>query len=352
MFWNWLPDLPYQTAELPGIGGRLKATPEDFVVEEIPAYEPSGQGDYLYLWIEKRDMSGDYFLKQLSRKLRIPREEIGTAGIKDRRAVTRQWISVPRQAESELASLDGEDLKVLLVNRHGNKLRPGHLRGNRFTVRLRDVHPNAAQHLEPLLERLQQRGMINFYGDQRFGRGGETLDLGLKLLRDEINVRDRFLRKLALSAVQSALFNAMLSRRYRDGYLWSVLVGDVMGKLPQGGIFCAEDLVTEQARFDRREIMHQGPMFGTKMYPAQSVAAEREVTLLAEAGLSLKSFEGFGKLLSGTRRHNLVYVAELMGHVQDQEAVLSFTLPAGSYATVLLGEVMKTVAPADSDEAQ
>jgi tRNA pseudouridine13 synthase len=342
MAWTWLPSLPLLTGDLPGIGGQLKVEPEDFCVEEIPAYEPSGQGEFLYLWIEKRDMGGEYFQKQLARRLGIRKEEVGAAGLKDRRAVTRQWVSVPKQAEAQLLAIDGEGMKLLQTSRHTNKLKPGHLRGNRFVIRLRDVAEDATNRLELILARIRQKGMMNFYGEQRFGKEGETLDLGLRLLRGEGDIRERFLRKLSLSAVQSALFNAYLAKRFQDGLLHCVLSGDVMGKWPVGGMFVAEDVPTEQARFERREIVHAGPMYGSKMYPAQQEAAEREAVLLAEAGLTLKNFVGFGKLLQGTRRHNLVYVDDLSGQVEGNDAVLSFTLPAGSYATVLLNEVTKT----------
>ncbi len=114
---------PLVTAALAGVGGRIKAEPEDFEVEEIPAYAPSGQGDFLYLWIEKRDMGAEYFLRQVARRLDIPPGEVGSAGLKDRRAVTRQMISVPAAAEDRLAHLDGDGIRVLRTSRHSNKLR-------------------------------------------------------------------------------------------------------------------------------------------------------------------------------------------------------------------------------------
>src|SRR5262245_40093179 len=121
---------PLLTADLPGIGGRIKTEPEDFEVEEIPAYEPSGSGDFLYLWLEKRDLGAEYFVRQVARRLGIPADEVGTAGLKDRRAVTRQMVSVPARAEAALGRLDGDGIRVLRVSRHTNKLKPGHLRGN------------------------------------------------------------------------------------------------------------------------------------------------------------------------------------------------------------------------------
>jgi tRNA pseudouridine13 synthase len=337
--------LPCITADQPGLGGRIKTVPEDFEVEEIPAYEPCGTGEFLFLWVEKRDLGAEYFARQVARRLGIPPEEIGTAGLKDRRAVARQWISVPATVESRLAALDGDGIRLLRVSRHGNKLKPGHLHGNRFSIRIRELDEPSLAKLEMLLETLRQRGLPNFYGEQRFGQESETLQLGLQLLGgEESEPRKRpgkFLRKLALSAVQSALFNRCLASRMQDGLLHRVLPGDVMAKWPAGGMFVAEDVATEQARFDCREIVHTGPMFGKKMFAAAGQAAEREQAVLEKVGLSAAAFHGFGKLLQGTRRHNLVWLEDLVGQIEGADARITFTLPAGSYATVLLHEVTK-----------
>src|SRR5688572_29983699 len=125
---------PLLTPELPGVGGRIKAQPEDFEVEEVPAYLPSGEGDHLFLWVQKRGLGAEYFLRQVARRLGVASEDVGSAGLKDRHAVTRQWLSVPSSAESRLKELDGDGITLLSSSRHGNKLRPGHLRGNRFRI--------------------------------------------------------------------------------------------------------------------------------------------------------------------------------------------------------------------------
>lgn len=339
---------PLATADLSGIGGRIKQEIDDFEVEEIPAYQPSGSGDHLYLWIEKRDMGAEYFARQVARRLGIPVSEVGTAGLKDRQAVTRQMVSVPARAEPLLNQLDGDGIRLLNVSRHGNKLKPGHLHGNRFRILVREVVAEAGDRLPPLLERLRREGLVNFYGEQRFGRDGETVLLGLALLRQEplpdgrTNTRSPFLRKLALSAAQSALFNHYLARRMMEGWMRRVLPGDVMARWPFGGLFVAEDAAREQERLEAREIVPAGPMFGRKMFRAAGVVAEREDRVLQDAGLSPQAFHGFGKLLSGTRRHNLVYVDDLTANVEAEGVRLSFTLPAGSYATVLLREITKS----------
>jgi tRNA pseudouridine13 synthase len=150
--------------------------------------------------------------------------------------------------------------------------------------------------------------------------------------------------------VQSLVFNDYLALRFNDGLLRTVLPGDVLTKYPLGGIFVAEDVAAEQARFDRREVVTAGPMFGGRMYPAKGAAAEREARVLADNGLSPAAFAGFGKLMSGTRRHNLVYLDDLTAAWEPQGLRLAFTLPAGSYATVLLREVLHNEQADPGDE--
>ncbi len=342
---------PLLTADLPGIGGRIKQAPEDFEVEEIPAYEPCGQGEHLFLWVEKRDMGAEYFGRQLAKRLDLPPGEVGMAGLKDRHAVTRQWVSVPAAAEAKIGQLDGDGIRVLQVSRHGNKLRAGHLRGNRFRILVREPGPGAGDVSQPILERLRTHGLLNYYGPQRFGRDGETLRLGLAMLQGERGPRSGFLRKLALSAGQSALYNHYLGCRLREGLSRRVLPGDVMMKRPQGGMFVAEDVDREQARFEACETVHAGPMFGRKTFAAAGEAAEREARVLQEAGLSSERFHAFGKLLQGTRRPNLVFLDELEAQECPEGIRLAFSLPSGSYATVLLRELLK-VELSQAEEAE
>jgi tRNA pseudouridine13 synthase len=265
-------------------------------------------------------------------------------------------VSVPVGAEPLINRLEGEGIRVLNVSRHGNKLKSGHLHGNKFRIVVRDVLPEAAERLPALIERLRRDGWPNYYGPQRFGRDGETVKLGLAMLQrdtgsDPPRIRSAFLRKFALSAGQSAVFNHYLGQRVQEGLIRRVLQGDVMAKWPFGGLFVAEDVEREQARFDARETVTAGPIIGRKTFAATGVAAERESASVAEAGIPAAALHRFGTLLSGTRRHNLVYADDLNGNVQECTLQLSFTLSAGSYATVLLREITKVQAMDSIEEA-
>lgn len=342
--------LPRWHSSGPQLVGRLKTAPEDFIVEEIPAYEPSGDGEHLFLWIEKRDVAAEQLLKHVGRVLGMPAHEIGSAGMKDRRAVARQWLSIPAKLAEHVPALETEFIRVLRAERHGNKLRTGHLRGNRFTITVRNVRPensltrDPAAAAEHLAERVRSRGFPNYFGDQRFGRDRDTLTLGLDLIAGRQTPKDipysrrKFLLKLSLSAVQSDLFNRCLANRLQDGLLDTVLVGDVMEVVATGGKFNAEDPVVEQPRCDACETVITGPMFGIKMRSATDEPAAREAAVLAAAGLALDSFRGFGDLLNGTRRPYVIRPSDLAVDAVEGDLRFQFTLPAGVYATTCLRE--------------
>jgi len=352
-----LAPLPLATGSLPGTGGQLKSEVEDFEVEELPRYLPCGEGDHLYLWIEKRDLPSDQLVRHLSRALGVPVSEIGTAGSKDRRAVTRQWVSVPRIAASRLTGVDTDRVRVLDAKLHRNKLRTGHLAGNRFRIVLRETAPGGLERAQAKAALLASRGMPNFYGEQRMGRGGSTLAGGWALCRGEdgllrmvtpdgashtLDLRDRHLRRLAASALQSEVFNRTVALRLGTGRLRAILDGDVCEKCDSGAPFVSDDPHREQLRFEAREIVPTGPMWGPKMRRAERAAGELEASVLEASELVEADFSRLGSLAEGTRRAALVWPGDLKVEsdaVEDAAIVLSFSLPAGSYATVLVDEV-------------
>jgi tRNA pseudouridine13 synthase len=337
----------YLTDPLLRTGGTLKSVPEDFEVEELPAYQPGGEGEHLYLWIEKRDVSAEALQSHVSRRLGCSRGDIGMAGLKDRRAITRQWVSVPAKFEHNVPQIDAEGIRVLKSARHRNKLRTGHLRGNRFAIRVRGVDPGALETARLITRQIDERGVPNLYGDQRFGFDGETLKLGLELLSgrasaDSIpSANRRFLLRFALSAAQSVLFNDVLGRRLESGLIHKLLIGDVMQVVTSGGLFVVEDLPTEQSRFDRRETVVTGPMFGPEMKPPTAAAADFEASALSAWNLSRSDFERYRRLTPGTRRPLLVWPENLEAEPDGEDLTLRFSLPPGAYATSVLREFQK-----------
>ncbi|MFG0276004.1 MAG: tRNA pseudouridine(13) synthase TruD [Phycisphaerales bacterium] len=173
----------YLTSDIPGLGGRLRDEPEDFVVDEIPLYTPSGEGEHLYLRIEKRDMATSYAAEQLARALNVRTRWVASAGLKDRRAVTTQWMSIhdPQRRLDPAAGELRPGLRILETGRHGNKLRRGHLRANRFTITLRGARHDA-DGARAVLEDLARRGVPNRAGEQRFGNRANNHLLGRALL--------------------------------------------------------------------------------------------------------------------------------------------------------------------------
>lgn len=339
--------LPYLTADLPGVGGELKQEPGDFEVEEIPAYVPIGSGEHLFLWIEKTGITTEQLTKHLIHTLRVPNRDIGVAALKDRHAVTRQFISVPAKFADRLPEVETDQVRVLSATLHQNKLRTGHLRGNRFSILLRNVQPNAAESAGAIASRLQQLGVPNYFGEQRFGRDGETAELGFALLKGEQVPEDihpsrrRFLVRLALSAAQSVLFNQLLAARLRAGELHRVILGDVLQVIASGGVFVCEDVEADQRRFENREIVPAGPLFGPKMKMAAADIAEREAQVLKDHHLSPDDFRRYHELTSGARRPYLIFPTDLEVASEADGLRFRFSLPSGSYATVLLREFQK-----------
>ncbi len=337
------------------IGGTLKSEPADFRVEEIPIYTPSGEGEHLYLWIEKEDISAEFLLQHLAKTLQIHRNDVGVAGMKDRRAITRQWVSVPGSAEANLSKVDSDQIRVLDSNRHTNKLKTGHLRGNRFTLIVREVSPEAKADAESIRQVILSRGLPNYFGTQRFGIDGETLQTGQKLLSGELDPqkipyqRRKFLTRLALSAVQSALFNRLLSERTKLGLSHKVQLGDVLQVVASGGPFVSDDPRTDQRRFEAREIVTTGPLFGPKMKEPAGDVYGWEFAILDQFDLSPEVFGKFKKLTPGARRPCLLWLDELNVEEVDDGLQFQFELPTGAYATIVMEEFLKSAAAAAAD---
>jgi tRNA pseudouridine13 synthase len=340
--WQSLGALPRLSEDVPPISGELKREPEHFVVEELPAYLPTGEGEHLYLWVEKRGLNTPDAVLRLCEALGASRDGAGYAGMKDKHAVTRQWLSFHTPATPELDTLQLDGVRALSISRHVNKLRTGHLRGNRFTIRLADVPAEHDAQLAAVLARIGEEGLPNYYGPQRFGHQGRNFHDAWRWIVEGGRAPGKpFLRKLFVSTLQSALFNAWLGARIASGTLARALAGDVMRKEETGGMFVSNDPAADGPRVASWEISATGPMFGAKMRPAEADALATEQALLERFGVTAEHLARVSKFGEGTRRPARARVSEIAHHREGTDVVLAFTLPKGSYATVLIAELTK-----------
>ena len=337
--------LPYLTADVPGVPGRLRVALDDFRVDEQPAYELSGEGEHLYIHFEKRDLTTPEAMRRLARALGADPRNAGYAGLKDRRAVTRQWASFTVKDDTAARALGDslEGIRVLEVTRHINKLRTGHLRGNAFELRLREVPVGREPEVAAVLARLAAEGIPNYYGEQRFGRDAQNVAEARRWIVDgERPSRDHFRRKLLVSSLQSELFNDVLAARLSDGLFARAVDGDLLRKEDSGGLFTTADLADASARVASFEVSPTGPMFGAKMRWPEREARSREEQALAAAGLTAQHLASFVRDGEGTRRPLRVRPLDVTVETESPGVVLlRFTLPKGAYATVVLREVTK-----------
>jgi tRNA pseudouridine13 synthase len=259
-------------SELPS--AVIRRSPEDFVVDEIPAYGASGKGEHLFITFEKRGLTTIDAVRALAQALDVDPRAAGHAGMKDRHAVTTQTASfgfpMARDAEAAVATIAVPGVRVIAAARHDNKLKPGHLVGNRFTITLRDVPAGAAEGVRAALLAIGRTGVPNAFGPQRFGRDGDNPERALAWLAGrERGPRDRRQQQLLFSALQSLLFNRVLDRRVAGGTWGAVLPGDLAKKLDTGGLFDVPlegpELDEARARAEAGAIAATGPMFGAKM---------------------------------------------------------------------------------------
>ena len=398
----------FLTAALPGTGGTLRQQNADFQVEEIPLYEACGEGDHLYLTVEKCGLTTFDLLRLLSRAFSCPEREIGYAGLKDARAITRQTVSIPKRRPEDAAGLELPGVRILAARLHRNKLRLGHLAGNRFRIRIRHPDPDALPRAITILDVLQDLGVPNRFGSQRYGALGNSHRIGRGILTgdfaeaareivgDPAEIRhpqwqaaarafrdgntgealahlpvhcrperqllqalhtgktpqeavfsvSRKLLRLYLSAYQSSLFDRMVDMRLSS--LERLWLGDLACKHINGACFAVLDPVAEQPRADTFEISPTAPLFGCKVPLASGQAGLLERSLLDKERLTLDSFRLPGGLtMDGERRPLRVPLTEVSVETEDHDLLLAFRLPKGSFATAVLHEVMKTAGAAE-----
>lgn len=346
---QWLMPLSHRNDFL------FKPSPRDFTVEEIPLYAFSGEGEHLVLKVRKKELTTWEMLDILSTHLGVKRREIGYAGLKDKHAMTIQYISFLATHEEKLTSFSHPQIKILDRTRHNNKIRIGHLKGNRFALRFKKVLGVQKEMLDSVLDWIEAEGIPNYFGHQRFGNFGDNWEEGRKIIAGELKMRDRRSREFLISAYQSYLFNGWLSRRIElcrllEGFsepetetvmllskgtlqgikkqqrFFKILAGDVLMHYPYGRVFYAQDPMAESLRFEAWDVVPTGLIPGKKAKLSENAAR------LIEADFDEKIAE------NGSRRYAWIFPTEITRKYLPEKAhyELGFFLPKGSYATVLV----------------
>jgi tRNA pseudouridine13 synthase len=350
---------PITTEDLPETGGAIGPEPEDFQVDEIPLYAFSGEGEHLYVRLRKRLFTTRDAVTALARASGVPQSEIGTAGMKDKHAVTTQWMSLPARRAKPLEGWElPEGLSVVESTRHGNKLRTGHLKGNEFRIRLAGVSQDAASRAEAIVLRLRENGLPNYFGAQRFGRDGDNVAQASAWIEAEARgERPRvaaFERKLYASVLQAEVFNRYVTARVAEG-LARPLLGEVVRLEGTGSMFAVEDAEREAPRWESNDIHPTGPMIGPKTRKAHGRALDLEQAAVEGVGLSPEALEKLARFADGTRRDLLLWLDDIRVEEEqgnpagetspgassenhDHALVVVMSLPSGSYATQVMRE--------------
>ena len=333
----------------------FNSSARDFTVEEIPLYEFTGEGEHLVLQVRKKEMTTWEMLDAISNHVGIRRRDMGYAGLKDKYAMTMQYISIPAIHEEKLKAFSHDKIKILSTVRHNNKIRVGHLKGNLFKIRLKKVLGVQKDKLDSVLKWIKNNGVPNYFGNQRFGNDGDNWMDGKRLIEGTLKIRDRKTREFLMGSYQSYLFNNWLSKRMELNLLlekfseseteqvlnlpkgslkgtksqsnfFKLVEGDTMMHYPYGRVFHVEDLEEEARRFETKDIAPVGLLPGKKTKLSTSTAGILEAPYVEEINLN------------GARRYAWVQVTDIAKTYVEEKAhyELSFVLPKGSYATNVL----------------
>ena len=337
----------------------FKQSKDDFVVNEVPLYEFSNEGEHLILKLRKKDLATWDAIEILANYLKCSTREFGYAGLKDKNAMTVQHISIHRKYEDALKSFSHENIKILETTYHNNKIKIGHLKGNNFFIRLKRVGLVEKQKIEEAFSKIAVFGMPNYFGFQRFGVEGDNYKKGKDIIDGKLKEKKRNLKQMYINAYQSYLFNSWLSKRIEISKLidafepkeifeklnlpldevkrakkqphpFKILTGDLLSHYPFGKIFIIDDLETESQKFFEKDRVPTGLLCGKRVKKSEGLSYEIE-----------KDFE-VQMSEDGARRFAFVFPENLQSNYKEDKnhMELSFYLPKGSYATELIAEIL------------
>ncbi|WP_392553172.1 tRNA pseudouridine(13) synthase TruD [Orbus wheelerorum] len=336
-----LDKLEYLYGE-PAVKGLYKQSDADFFVKEDLGYELDGEGEHVFINIQKQNCNTLFVAEQLAKFAGISPKLVGYAGLKDRNAITEQWfgLHIPGKLTPDFSLFTLDGCKILQVKRHTKKLRIGNLKGNFFSLVLRDVDNQAEA--EQRLNFIQASGVPNYFGEQRFGKNNNNITQAMLWAKGEISVKDRKKRSFYLSAARSAIFNGIVSKRIKQKLNTTVLCGDILQLVDRGSWFVAEQLELEtlQQRVMNNELNITAPMLGDNGPQTKDEALSFEQQYIDNNWSEfLTLFKQ--ERMETSRRSSLLRPKNINWTWQDSKTLqVEFWLPAGSYATAVLRELI------------
>ena len=338
----------------------FKQSKDDFVVTELPRYDLSGKGEHLILKIRKKDLATWDAIEILAQYLNCSTREFGYAGLKDKNAMTVQSIAIHRKFEEALNNFEHENIKILEKTYHNNKIKVGHLKGNKFFIRLKRVGLVEKRKIEEAISSIANYGIPNYFGFQRFGIEGDNYKKGKDIIDGKLKERNRNLKQMYINAYQSFLFNKWLSKRIEISKLvdafepkeiyeklnlpldvvkrmkkqkhpFKLITGDLLSHYPYGKIFNIEDLETESDKFLARDRVPTGLLCGSRVKKSIDLAYEIE-----------KEFDEKVQQEDGARRFAWIFPEDLESNYKEEKnwMEIQFSLPKGSYATEVIAEII------------
>lgn len=323
--------------------GVLKEQNEDFQVDEIIPHIPCGEGEHIYVWLQKSGLNTAYVAEQLAAFAKVPLRAISYAGRKDKYALTRQWFSVHKPGNEEVNWTDWSlpDSKILQVKRHNKKLKTGNLIGNKFTLLLRRITDKTG--IDQRLKDIETNGVPNYFGPQRFGQsrfgeGGENLTLGIKMISGE-QIRNRNKRNLAISALRSWLFNQICSKRIASNTYQQPMIGEPIILSGSNSFFLCEDINDDiNRRLEERDVLLSCPLWGQGPPLSKTQAQDFELGVANAVPELIQGLNNIG--LKQERRALMLFPEKMQWRWLDDDLELSFVLPSGSFATSVIREVI------------
>ncbi|MGH1428903.1 MAG: tRNA pseudouridine(13) synthase TruD [Arenicella sp.] len=328
----------------------IKAVPEDFEVAEFMDVECTGEGEHIWLNIKKVKMHTDQVAKSLARLAEVHPKDVGISGMKDFLASTSQWFSVwlPGVRDEDLPdwySLQSDSVQILSIKRHSRKLKRGTHQGNRFKILLRNLDGNK-QVIEQKLQLLKDVGVPNYFGEQRFGRGGSNLYQALEIMRSGRKIKQRQKRAMLLSSARSWLFNCILSERLKTNTWLEAQPGEPLNLNGSRQIFIAEDLEEAHTRIKQLDVHTTAPLWGKGKNNMMEQA--RDLCMFEDRVLS-----EFDVFRSGLEQAGMEYSRRAMRYIPQRlmwefvegssdDLTLTFDLGRGQFATSLLRELVRS----------